>query len=79
MCALVAPPARGQGCMEEMWASILQYAPRDDEQSVLTLPAQLAIAHAQFKTIHPYHDRNGRTGRRTTRKQEFTSDESNPL
>src|SRR5258708_69787 len=58
-----APPARVKGCMEEMAASILKYAPREDEQTVLTILAQLAIAHAQFETIHPYHDGNGRTGR----------------
>jgi Fic family protein len=58
-----APPAYVQGCMEEMAASILQYAAREDEQTALTLLAQLAIAHAQFETIHPYHDGNGRTGR----------------
>jgi len=48
-----APPSRLQGCMDEMAASILNYAPREDEQTVLTIPAQLAIAHAQFETIHP--------------------------
>lgn len=58
-----APPARVKGCMDEMAASILQYAPREDEQTLLTILAQLAIAHAQFETIHPYHDGNGRTGR----------------
>jgi Fic family protein len=58
-----APPARVKGCMEEMAASILQYAPREDEQTVLPILAQLAITHAQFETIHPYHDGNGRTGR----------------
>lgn len=58
-----APPARVRGCMDEMAASILKYAPREDEQTVLTILAQLAIAHAQFETIHPYHDGNGRTGR----------------
>lgn len=58
-----APPGEVQGCMDEMAASILQYAPREDEQTVLTVLAQLAIAHAQFETIHPYHDGNGRTGR----------------
>src|SRR3546814_991324 len=46
-----APPARIQGCMDEMAASILQYAPRSDEPGELSLVAQLAIAHPQFETI----------------------------
>jgi len=58
-----APPALVQGCMEDMAANILHYVPREDEQTELTIFAQLAIAHAQFETIHPYHDGNGRTGR----------------
>lgn len=58
-----APPAQIQGCMDEMAASILQYMPREDEQGELSLVAQLSIAHAQFETIHPYRDGNGRTGR----------------
>jgi len=58
-----APPALVPACMEEMAAASLQYAPREDEQTELTLMAQVAIVHAQFETIHPYHDGNGRTGR----------------
>lgn len=58
-----APPAYVPDCMQDFAANGLQYAPRDDEQGSLSLMAQLAIVHAQFETVHPYHDGNGRTGR----------------
>lgn len=61
-----APPSHVPACMQELEASMLQYAPREDEQWSLSPVAQIAIAHAQFETIHPFADGNGRTGRLLT-------------
>lgn len=58
-----APAAHLDGSMREFEQGILQYRPREDEQTELSMISQLAIAHAQFETIHPYQDGNGRTGR----------------
>ncbi len=60
----VPPPPRFiDACMDELEASMLRYRERNDEQWTLSLIARVAIAHAQFETIHPFVDGNGRVGR----------------
>ena len=55
--ALFVPPspARVEGCLEDLVA----FVGRDDVSPI----AKAAVAHAQFETIHPFIDGNGRTGR----------------
>lgn len=43
----------------ELMNDLIQFLNRPD----LPILAQVAIAHAQFETIHPFEDGNGRTGR----------------
>lgn len=52
----VAPDAKR---VPELMDDLMAYAGRNDIQIL----AQSAIAHAQFETIHPFTDGNGRTGR----------------
>ncbi|MGO2110647.1 MAG: Fic family protein [Pseudoclavibacter sp.] len=52
----VAPPAE---LVPELMADWSAFAARDDVPAF----AQALIAHAQFETIHPFRDGNGRTGR----------------
>lgn len=52
----VPPPPESVG---ELLEDLLAYV-NDDAHSPLT---QAALAHAQFETIHPFADGNGRTGR----------------
>ena len=45
--------------VEELLVDLCRFAARDDLATV----TQAAVAHAQFETIHPFADGNGRTGR----------------
>ncbi len=54
--AFVPPPPEN---VERLLADLCDFCIRDDLPAV----AQAAVAHAQFETIHPFVDGNGRTGR----------------
>ncbi len=54
--AFIPPPPE---CVPELLADLLDYVNRDDHSPLV----QAALAHAQFETIHPFADGNGRTGR----------------
>ncbi len=54
--AFVPPPPE---LVEKLMADLVNFANEDSLPAV----AQAAIAHAQFETIHPFIDGNGRTGR----------------
>lgn len=55
--ALHVPPSAAR--VDGLLADLLEFSNRDD----LPVLAQVAIAHAQFETIHPFGDGNGRVGR----------------
>ena len=55
--AVFVPPPHEY--VEELMADLCAFSSTDDLPAV----AQAAIAHAQFETIHPFVDGNGRTGR----------------
>ncbi len=54
--AFVPPPPES---VDSLMRDLCDFASNDDLPAV----AQAAIAHAQFETIHPFVDGNGRTGR----------------
>ena len=55
--AVFVPPP--EGLVEPLVEDLVAFIGRDDLPAV----AQAAIAHAQFETIHPFIDGNGRVGR----------------
>lgn len=57
------PPGYIEACMRELEESMLRYERSEDEHFELGIVARLAITHAQFETIHPFADGNGRVGR----------------
>jgi Fic family protein len=54
--AFVPPPHE---YLDDLLADLLAYVNGDDHSPLV----QAAIAHAQFETLHPFADGNGRTGR----------------
>lgn len=59
----VPPPAANvPACMNDL-ETLLQYSAAEEDQLVLSIVIRLAIAHAQFESIHPFVDGNGRVGR----------------
>jgi Fic family protein len=56
------PPTHLAECMEDLERA-LHYVPADEDFFEVPLVIRLAIVHAQFETIHPFIDGNGRVGR----------------
>lgn len=62
--ARFVPPPAGyvNACMDDL-VSMLRYAPAEEDQLEMPIVIRMAAVHAQFETIHPFIDGNGRVGR----------------
>lgn len=59
----VPPPHEYLGdCIADL-EELLRYAPSEEDQTEISIVIRMAIVHAQFETIHPFIDGNGRVGR----------------
>lgn len=56
------PPDHARACVEDL-VRMLQYTPSEEDQIEIPIVIRMAIVHAQFETIHPFMDGNGRVGR----------------
>lgn len=72
----VGPPPEH---IERLMVDLVEFI---NERNDLSPTVVAALAHAQFETIHPFHDGNGRVGRclvHTVLRRESTSDVSPPI